>query len=206
MALFDGERSTAFEQGRGIPDLALDEVDLRQAPVGPCHAEPVIERLGETDRLAAVGDGFLELSTLRERPGQPASADDDRESGEAEPLACQIALERPNDAQERGFAAREISRGLMREAEEVVCDDAKREILDCGRDRSSAFAERPRLGQLTGEPVMVARVRQRPPEATLVAERTGQAFRFAQIPGASLELTEREECEAKIEAQIDGLL
>src|SRR5262245_34128195 len=206
MTLFAGECSTALEQGCGIPDLALEEVDLRQAPIRPCHAEPMIERLGEMDGLAAVGDGFVESSSFRERPGQPASADDDRESSEAEALACPITLERPDDAQERCLAAREISGGLMREAEEVVGYDVKGEIVDRSGDRSSALSEHPCFGQVTGEPVMVARVRKRPSDSTLIAEGIGQALRFAQIAEAGLELTKREEGESKIEAQIDGLL
>src|SRR5262249_27954128 len=86
------ERSTALEQRGGLPGVAFGEVDICQSPGRPGQAEPVVERLGEANRLAAVGHSLRELSPLGETPGQPASADDDREPREAEALARQIAL------------------------------------------------------------------------------------------------------------------
>ena len=53
---------------------------------------------------------------------------------------------------------------------------------------------------------MFAHVREDPSQPSLIAELLGQAFCIAEMPEASLEVTERPERVSEGEANVDGLL
>src|SRR5262249_7938163 len=69
-----------------------------------------------------------------------------------------------------------------------------------------ALAERERLRQMTGYPEAVAQIDEQLSESPLIAERTHQAFGFAEIAEGPLEFSERNECCSQVKAKIDSQL
>jgi hypothetical protein len=166
----------------------------------------VIERLGEADALLAVGDPFLELSSVGENQSQIAAGDHSRESGEAKTFPAQLTFKQLQDFQERILGPSIVPRAKAGHAEVEISRHLERNISKRLGKSLGVLAEHQRFRRMTSHPQVVTQIDGQLAESPLIVERPGQALGFVETAGNPLEFSEWKECSSQIEAKINGLL
>ena len=80
------DSQAAFAQGNRLCQVALDQVQLANAPTSGRETERVVGRFGNPDRFLSPRDSFGELAKLGKGNGEPAKGDRGRQKRQAEAL------------------------------------------------------------------------------------------------------------------------
>src|SRR5262249_44111445 len=139
-----------------------------------------IERRRETDALPSMDDSFLELSLISQNPWQEKSGHHGGISGLAKPFPAQIAFEPGLYRQEKFLGASIVASAEEGYAEVEIPRHSEWDISKRLGNGVGILSKGNRFRGMTGHPERVAHVDGQLTESSLILERFGQPFGFAE--------------------------
>src|SRR5262245_23780557 len=188
-----GHRHAAFEQANGVIEFPPRDVERTETPARKRQAVWVIEYLREVDGLPAENGSFLELSLVKQGPGQIPTGEDGGKSGEPDSFPAPITFERFQNSPQELLGPPIVADPQRGDAEVDVPRHPQRNISQRLGDSPSVLAERKRLPWAARDPEVVAEIDGQLTESPLISNRFGQAFGFAETAENPLELSEGKE-------------
>ena len=151
-------RHPTFEQGNGMAEFSLDDMERGESPGREGQAVGVIERLREAEAFLAVCDPFLERAPVGEDPSQIPAGHHRRKSGEAKAFPAPIAFKQVQDLPEKILGPSIVARPEAGHAEVEICRHLKRNIPKRLGNSLGILAEPECFRGMTSYPEVVAQI------------------------------------------------
>ena len=194
----------AFEHGNGLGQVPLAQGQPANTAVRLATAEGVIDGLVKLERLIPQGEALGKRAQLGQASDQPAPGEY-REQEPLKPLIAQLAGERGHVPLQDVDGLSIVAQGVVHLAEVEVRPRLERQFPKRHGNGVGALAGRQGAVIVAPYPEIVDHVDGGPPQAALVAQGLGEAFRVAQIVEEQPEFSERHQGLLQVKPEIDGL-